>query len=35
MSEQGYSLVVIEPMFRDPRTKRLLQMDGIYHRFGD
>jgi FkbM family methyltransferase len=35
MCDQGYSLVVIEPMFRDPRTKRLLQMDGIYHRFGD
>ena len=33
MIGNGYSLVVAEPEFREPRTGRLLQMDGIYHRF--
>ena len=35
MADQGYSLVVIEPVFRHPRTAGVLQMDGIYQRFPD
>jgi FkbM family methyltransferase len=30
---KGYSLVSIEPGFADQSTGRLLQFDGIYHRF--
>jgi FkbM family methyltransferase len=28
----GYALVALEPGFTDPRTGRLLQVDGIFHR---
>lgn len=30
---KGYSLIDIEPAFRDKNSGRLLQIDGIYHRF--
>ena len=33
MSERGYKLVAIEPGFSDPVSGRLLQFDGIFHRF--
>lgn len=30
---KGYQLVSVEPGFSDPQTGRLLQIDGIFHRF--
>jgi FkbM family methyltransferase len=33
LAGKGYELVAVEPGFADPETGRLLQLDGIYHRF--
>jgi FkbM family methyltransferase len=33
LAGKGYELVAVEPGFADPTTGRLLQLDGIYHRF--
>lgn len=33
LTQLGYSLVSIEPGFSDSRTGRLLQVDGIFHRY--
>lgn len=33
LSDNGYSLVSIEPGFSDMESARMLQVDGIYHRF--
>lgn len=30
---KGYQMVSVEPGFSDPQTGRLLQIDGIFHRF--
>jgi hypothetical protein len=35
MQAEGYRLVALEPGFSDTRTGQLLQVDGIFHRFGD
>jgi hypothetical protein len=31
--DEGYTIVGLEPGFADPETGRLLQVDGIFHRF--
>jgi FkbM family methyltransferase len=33
LSDKGYKLVSLEPVFCDKETGQLLQVDGIYHRF--
>jgi hypothetical protein len=33
LSEKGYTMVSIEPVFIDNNSGQLLQVDGIYHRF--
>jgi len=33
MSGRGYSLIAIEPIFSDPNSGQILQVDGIFHRF--
>lgn len=33
MNDLGYSLISIEPVFSDPNSGQLLQIDGIFHRF--
>lgn len=33
MTERGYELVSLEPGFTEPGSGRLLQVDGIFHRF--
>lgn len=33
LRRKGYELVALEPGYADPRTGRLLQSDGIFHRF--
>ena len=33
MSQKGYSLIALEDAFSDPDSGRLLQVDGIFHRF--
>lgn len=33
LSKKGYSLVHVEHVFSDPETGRLLQVDGIFHRY--
>jgi hypothetical protein len=30
---QGYSLASLDPGFPDPQTGRLLQVDGLFHRY--
>lgn len=33
LTAKGYRLVSLEPVFSDPDTGQLLQMDGVFHRF--
>jgi len=33
MSGRGYSLISIEPIFSDPKSGQIMQVDGIFHRF--
>ncbi len=33
MLAQGYHLIAIDPVFSDPETGRMLQVDGTYHRY--
>ena len=33
MSQLGYSVVSIEPGFSDPSSGRMLQVDGVFHRY--
>ncbi len=35
VSEKGYSLVAVEPVFSNPDTGQLLQLDGIFQRLSD
>ena len=35
MTGKGYSLVAVEPVFSDPETGQLLQVDGIFQRLPD
>ena len=35
MSDKGYNLVAIEPVFSNPDTGQLLQLDGIFQRLSD
>ena len=32
LGAEGYALIGLEPGFSDPRSGRLLQVDGIFHR---
>ncbi len=32
MEDLGFSVISLEPVFTDPRTRRLLQMDGVFFR---